>query len=579
MTAIEKVQNLLQGFKFYLFDIDDDKSGLVSQKWSGENAQEIDCIATKDNIVLLISIYDGIQKRKVNSKFKPFFRNLRYLFGDKKIKLEINNMSTQRGKANKKKVDELMQQISQSSYQVILIKLIFCPKLYVPKDSINLRNDEAVIDKSHYKYFDYSLSNIGPAYTEREIFYFLKIKKRLIKLQKGSQAGDDPELTGSFKALETKLDESQTMYSARVAVSDIIDFVQVFRMADEYNVNAFQRMVNGDRLKHISKQYLDKYHSFPNSIILAYNPKLCGSENQISFATEDNIRFYKEFGSLIVVDGQHRLLAHLLNPTRDINKLIFINVILFLDKRKAYGEMMRLFYLINTQHKRLAAMVSLKIRTKVYPDSFEGTWYRVFESLNSIDEKDNYLRNKISFEEKEIREDGDKISINSIIKYGGLKRITDGIRKRGRTYIGLRDLGQGIITTNYTMLDFYVNFIRKYLSIIGEIIGKATVISARDLGGLLRLIFHFINDHRTKTYFRDLSIERQAIPLELKTIIIKYLKLIPFSKLSQLVYHSNEWATMEGFFVGCMRKKHRGFGIGTELSEKGEKAIVKGKDT
>lgn len=577
MSAEEKLKNLLQEFKVILFDVGEDKSGLVMQKQSRKPPREVDAIALKDNILILITIYDGRGEQKIGHKIKPFFRDLSYFNSVCQLNLEVVNRKARAGRINHTKISELIQEISASDYKFIVIKLAFCPNLYVPAGKITLRPNESVIDKKHLNYFNYILDTLGYTYMERELFYFLKIKRRLMKLQKGSRAGDEPELTKDFPAIEIDLGPNQKMYFACVSVNDIIEYIQVLRIAEEYDVKAFQRMVNKEMLKKISN-YLETHKTFPNNVILAFNPDIYDPEKVNHFVPNHNrIKFYKEFGSLIIIDGQHRLLAHLLDPSRDLKKPILINVVLFSNREKAYDEMAELFYTINTKQKRLVSLVSLKIRSRIDPSSIEGMWYIIFEQLNKLAEKDNYLHNRISFEEKEIREDSDKMSISSIIQYAGLKRITNGPKLRGRKYLGLKDLGKNCVSENYKFPDFYQNFLRKYFSIIGEILGSDISISPRDLGGLIRLIIHFINDNKTKELFGQLSEERGETTSKLKNKIKNYLNEIPFSQLSQVEYAAQHWAAMEGFFLGCIRRRHKRFGFSPLLSRKGKSALHKGK--
>ena len=445
---------------------------------------------------------------------------------------------------------------------------------------MTLESDEFIIDKTLTRYFEYALENINEVYSKRELFYFLKIEMRKLRQMVGTRVGNEPELTSNFPTIEIELENNMKMYSSCVAIRDIIEYCQVLRIANKYNLQAFQRMVNGQRLRNISNNYLDKHYSFPNNVILAFNPEIYDpnkSNHYISGSNGNkNIKFYKEFGSLIIIDGQHRLLSHLLNPSRDLNKPILINIILFQDKDKAYDQMAELFLIINTQQSRLVSLVSLKILSKLEPDSIKGMWYRIFNSLNSLNQRDNYLYNKILFEEKEIRE-VTNVGISSIITYSGINLMSEGRKIKVRKYMGLKQLAEENITSDFTLFDFYHNFMRKYFYLIGQVSGS-TSISARDFGGLLRLIFHFINERRTKSLFKELSKQRRGIPPKLKDSIINFLNKIPFSRLNELEYPSNAWRDMEGFFLGCLRKHYQGFGIGTALSKKGIKALNKGKN-
>jgi DGQHR domain-containing protein len=577
-TSEEKLRNLLEGgFRIHFFDPDNDKSGIIRQVQTNKEPVEIDSIAIKENILILINIYDGNSLNEAKKKIRKFFRRSEYLNNVNQLNLKVEKPQSARGVINRDIINTLMEEISNSNFVFIIVKLFFCPNLYVPPETCQLQSDESIIDKKIFNYFDYALKNITYEHMERELLYFLKVKFRDIKLPKGSRRGVEPELTSEFPSIGVDLGNNQKMYSACASVNDIIQYVQVWRTANQYNLKAFQRMINGNRLKNISNNYLNTHKIFPNNIILAFNPDIHDPDKIDRFILNNGskIKIYKEFGSLIIIDGQHRLLAHLLNPTRDINNTVLINVVLFLDKENAHKQMADLFYIINMQQKRLTPLVALQISSRLRPNEIDSIWYQVFNALNNLNQSDNYLYNKIVFEEKELKEDSNKISIVSIIKYSGINRITNGTKVRGHTYIGLKDLAESC--TNYTI--FYQKFIRKYFTIIGEILRETnTTITPRDLGGLLRLIIHFLNDRRTKDVFSQLSQERRSLPQELKDSIKEYLKKIPFSRLSEVDYAAQYWAAMEGFFLGCIRKNgYRGFGFSCLLTEKGKSALNRGK--
>jgi len=577
-TAENKLKNLFREFDIYFFDPDEDKSGIVSQIADGKTPTEIDAIAIKNNILILINIYSGFQLQQGEYKLGAFFRDLGYFTKAEQLNLVVANVKTPRGIENLNYISEIKGKIFPLKFKWVVLKLAFYPNVYIPKEkNSGLNEREKIIDKKHYDYFEYGLEVIPYEHIERELFYFLGIKYREINRPISSRI-EDAELTGKTPVIEVNVGVSQKMFSGCVTVNDILPYTQVIRIAEQYNVRAFQRMINKETIRKISEEYLNSHDSFPNNIILAFNPELYKITNLSDFIVEENgnkyLKFYKEFGSLIVIDGQHRLLAHLINPNRDLNKHILINVILFCDVTKAYDEMAGLFYLINTKQKKLASLVSLTIRSKINPEDIESVWYKIFENLNERNERNNFLFGKISFEEPELRQEKDKLNMSSIILYSGIKRITRGVKKKGRTFIGLQKLSEGIISEELLINKFYENFIRNFFSIIGEILQTSgSVLAPRDIGGLLRILIHFINYRSTKNLFKELSREQAGIPANLKERIKKYISLIPFDRLSDLEYSANSWAVLEGFFISCIRKKYKKFGFESLLSKKGIKAL------
>ena len=107
IPAEDRVRKLLSGFNVYIFDEGEDKSGNITQNQRGQEPSDIDAIAVKDNIFIIMSIYDGTNKNEIDNKIKPFFRRLHYFKSVDQLNLSIANSQTQRGRQSKNYINKL----------------------------------------------------------------------------------------------------------------------------------------------------------------------------------------------------------------------------------------------------------------------------------------------------------------------------------------------------------------------------------------------------------------------------------------------------------------------------------------
>jgi DGQHR domain-containing protein len=366
------------------------------------------------------------------------------------------------------------------------------------------------------------------------------------------------------------------MYSFIVPVKDIIEFVRVLRFeAVPENKKAFQRIVDKDRLKIISDNYLWKNESFPSNIILTFDPEIYTEEQKrrVMNGKDDNknivdISLLKEFGSLIVIDGQHRILSHLKNSDRDLPKKILISILDFQDNTpdEAHRAMTEIFVQINNQHKKISPMVMLRIQALNEPDAPFSRWYKMFKELNKKDPS-SYFSDMIEFEDTPLKrfqsDEKKRINISSLVRYAGVT----GLEKGNSKYNGFLDEG-------FFSKEQLQGLIKDFFDAIKEVTKgsreeEKVLLSPRDIGGLIRLMVHFINDRRTKNNFMKLDTS------EGKAGIKPYLESIKFKDLKNLPYGANAWAIMEGHFLGRIRKKYKGFGVNARLSQNGSKEMKK----
>jgi len=560
--------------KIIIFD-NEDRTSVVHHKFAPKKIVEIDGVILYENIIFLINGFSGDGSSNFEQKHK-FFSEMKDIKDPTKLNLIVMGKGSKL-KENLKKIEEFKNELDKrKKYKFYLKKIVFAPNARAENASLwtNIGEDDFLIDKILFKYLNYCCTQIEEAYGFRELLIMLKIKKSQIK-RLVSDEGLGLPLDGGHAAIFSQIEnDKRVLYSFVVSVREIIDCIKVLRFeCVPEGTRAFQRIVDRDRLKNISDYYLYKHQSFPTNVILAFNPEVYTKDTRkrVIDKSDDNrnsadIFLLQEFGSLIVIDGQHRILSHLKNPSRDMDKKILVSILDFtdLDEIKTHEEMTRTFVEINNYHRKLSAMIKLRIDALNEPDKPFSRWYNIFKSLNKKESK-SYFSDMIEFEDTPLKRfEPDKkkrINISSLVKYAGVA----GLEKGNKQYKGLLD--EGFFTK-----DQLEELIKNYFEIIKEITQgskskESIILSPRDIGGLMRLMVHFRNDKKTKDLFIKLN------TLEGKAGIKPYLETIEFDKLKDLSLGPNTWAIMEGNFLAQINIKYPKFGVRGKLTEKGLKEM------
>lgn len=562
--------------KFWVFDVEKAGQSKVNHEFCTKKWGEIDGIAIYKNIIFIINGYSGYTKNLDNkySELKKFEE----IKAPEQLNLKAMHGDTKKNVENIKEFNSYLEERKNSKF--VVRKLVVAPNTNTDNTNLwsNLNDDEFLIDKPMFKYLHYCCSEVNEDYSFRELLIMLKIKMGEIDRKKTATFNiNSPEKTPDYSAIFSEIEkEKRCMYSFIVPVEDIIKFIRVLRFeAVPENKKAFQRIVDKERLNKISDNYLYKNESFPSNIILTFDPLTYTEEQKSRIVNKKDreknivyISLLKEFGSLIVIDGQHRILSHLKKPERDLSKKILISIIDFKDNTlaEAHVAMTEMFTQINNQHKKISPMVMLRIEALNDPEAPRSRWYNIFKELNKKD-PNSYFSDMVEFEDtplKRFENDNKKrINISSLVKYSGIS----GLEKGNKNYKGFLD--EGFFSKNQLK-----DLIKNFFDVIKEVTKgskdeERIILSPRDIGGLIRLMVHFINCDVTKDAFMKLDTS------EGKVIIKPYLESINFKELDNLSYSANAWAIMEGYFLGQIRKKYDDFGVKNKLSQSGLKEMEK----
>lgn len=579
-SANDKLTTFAQNLGFELFIFDDLKNigpqiKLIEKSKKGE----IDAILLYKNIICLVGINKG-RSTDVNREMKKFFDKLDKIDKVTDINLELaitsRNKETIKGKIKlatrllgdvKKELEEICNE-----YEPMLIKLFFCPNMHLEEDIVRRgrRDKRIIIDKDIFEYFQEVLNRLDNRFLFRDFIHFLDIKKVDLE-KKGTSRTRDPAKGKTFfvDKLDLELDKI-IMYSLSLRVEDIIEYVTVLRMARTYDKRGFQRMVKSTRLTKINDEYLNKNETFPNNIIIALNPDIYLNEAAFYVQHGRKLSLLDEYNSLIIIDGQHRLLSF--SKGRKLNKFILVTLIFFKGENEEQNHLLmdKMFYKINKTQERIDPNLSFILKARIDPASPEAFWYAVFKKLD----RKGFFNKRFSFKEATVKREPQK-SIISVITYGGVLRLNKTYKTKGIQVNGLE-----IFYTNQSEQDitFAFNLVKNYFDVIEKVLHKQTInkknVSPREIGALLRLLKHFMvtDKNKLKKLGTTLDISKSRKKKDLNTIksFETIMNCIPFKKTINLNYPASNWAAVEGYMLRKINNVKPSFGNRTLLSKKGQ---------
>lgn len=193
--------------------------------------------------------------------------------------------------------------------------------------------------RDHLDYYKQLVSAYGAEYT----FPTLMLETFNIRVDYGG--------TLAFPSLRTER-FGKTLYTFHAKVSDLLRLAYVHR-ATSANIpaQAYQRMLDPERLREIAIKLKEKSFeaNFPNNIIASIDQTDCSFkpfDNQTDYGI---LELKNRYGSLRVVDGQHRLYSFLY--TKDLKDNFALAVSAFLDLTQE--EQSTIFASINYYAKRV----------------------------------------------------------------------------------------------------------------------------------------------------------------------------------------------------------------------------------
>jgi len=565
-------QNL--GFKVYIFD--DPQIGLEIKLIEKSKGGEIDAVMLYKNIVCLVGISKGHGKN-LEKKIERFFEKLDKIASVVDIKLEIKSAAKKQISEKIDTAKEMLKEIKehikniQKEYGLILIKLFFCPNKQLDEEFVNKKrkNHEFIIDKDIFEYFQEVLIRLDKRFLFNDFMHFLGIKK--VDMEKiGTSKTKKPARTSPFKVNRLELERDKIiMYSLSLRVEDIVDYVTVLRITRKYDKKGFQRMVKDTRLKKINEEYLSKNETFPNNIIIALNPEIYTEEKEFYDDEKEEITFFDEFNSLIIIDGQHRFFSFV--KGNKLGRFILVTLIFFKgeNKEENYLLMDKMFYKINKTQERIDPNLSFILKAKIDPESQENFWYTVFKELD----KKGFFAKRFSFKETTVRRNRKK-SIISVITYGGVLRLNKTYKKKGIQTDGL-EIFYG--ENKHQNIIFAYNLLKNYFDVIEKVLHDQSLdknkLSPREIGAFLRLIRHFIISDKEKIRkmgeVKDIVKSKSKENINTAKYFEEILKLIPFEEVIKLEYPTSNWAAVEGYMLKKIHKSKPDFGNKNLLSKKG----------
>jgi len=580
-SANDKLRNLAQnlGFDIKIFD---DKENLGPEIKLREKSKdgEIDAIMLYQNIVCLVGINKG-KGDDINKEIEKFFEKLDKVdsVASLNLSLEITKKAGKKINDKKQAADALLKEVKDhittntSNYEMILVKMFFCPHKQLDEEFLRKARDERkiIIDKDTHEYFEAVCFRLNKECLFSDFIHFLNLSK--IDLGKKCSAQiKKPGKSSPYRVVRLELEKDKIiMYSLPLRVDHILQYVTVFRMAQKYDKKGFQRMIKEKRLDKISREYLSENQTFPNNIIIALNPEIYKDEKDFFNSSNEEISLYDEFNSLIIIDGQHRFFSFVKGNKTDREVLVTLIFFKGQDQEENYLLMDKLFYKINKTQERLDPNLSFILEARIEPNSEANFWYEVFKKLD----KKGFFANRFSFKESTLRKNDAKKSIISVIKYGGVEQINRMKKTKGISADGLSVFYSGNKQDNIT---FAFNLFKNYFDVIEKVLHQQKSIhkdklSPREIGALVRLIRHFVITE--KNYLEllgkneDITKSKQQDHVKAVKHIMSILSNVQFKRIIESDLAPSNWAAVEGFMLKNIHKKKASFGNKNLLSRKG----------
>jgi len=574
-TRLEDLANEI-GLLLFLFD-DEPLNVNLKDKISGG---EVDAILQYKNIISIIEVYSGTKSNDAEIKLTTFKRNFRAFTGSQHIKnLSITKTTLSREDKNDaeqklKEVKDNIDHFAKRQFRIYILKIFFAPEVDITEEVEDRYRAEniIIIDKEVFTYFREIYKILGKDYLFRDFLNFLAIRKiNLERISTTTTIGDEPEQQRPREVIRLSIkDGEMIMYSTLVPVSSILEYITVFRIGQKrYSVKGFQRMLKDKRLKKIADEYLNENETFPNNIIIALDPEIYETESNFYNSNTKKIRLYKEFNSLLIIDGQHRFFSFI--KAGKIENEILVNLIHFPGGINAIKKLYGMFYEINDKQEGIDPSLSFVLNAMIRPDSEYAFWFKVFQRLN----RKGFFKNKVSFKERELRY-RDEEGIVSVIRYGGLLTLNDNKSFRGLKVEGLKKLYSSRNKNNQII--FATKLFNNYFSLIEEVLreqGKSRddYLTPREIGALIRIIRHFlIRKQSVLKILGELNdvVRMNAIQKKYVIYLKNIFKCIDFDAIRISNLSASNWAGVEGLILRqIVKDKKRSFGNKRILSKKG----------
>ena len=583
-SANEELKKLAQnmGFEIFLFDDPTNLSSKIKVNETSKN-REIDAVMQYKNLICLVEIDKG-ERDNIVKKIKEFFEKLDRVNKPEQINLAVK-VTSRHSNDLTQKVEEVNGQIKtikdrldtySTEYKCVLKKIFFAPNKQLDEEfmSVERKKGGIIIDKDTYEYFKAVLDRLDKKSLFNDFMYFLGVRKADLEKKKQTSRTGEPAQSQPYRTERLEIDRDRViMYSLSATVEDIRNYVTTLRIAQKYNKKGFQRMVKANRLNKINSEYLAHNYTFPNNIIVALDPNIYKTEKNFYNSGEKKLRFFDEYNSLIIIDGQHRFFSFI--KGNKVERPILINLLFFKKYKEDSYLMEKMFYEINKKQERIDPNLSFMLKARIEPESSENFWYSVLKQLD----KAGFFRGKFSFKETTMRYEVKK-SIISVVTYGGLLTLNKEYKKQGLLVNGLNSFYND---KKEDKIKFACLLINNYFGLIEEILNEQRIqkdnLTAREIGALLRLIRQFIlsNSSELKRFgeVKDILKSNDPDNKAAVTIIRGILENVKFNDVVALSYPPSNWAAVEGFILKKIHQKMKTFGNTAILSKKGKEVYDK----
>ena len=263
--------------------------------------------------------------------------------------------------------------------------------------------------------------------------YYKKISNtvgRWIKYEIFKEFGVNFESSGSWSEKAVKIKQGDLeMFIFGAYPSVLLKIGYVSRRASG-KPEAYQRILNKDRIKKISKFVSSRGALLPNVIIIAFDTD-AEIQNKINY-TNGNINFPKSYCSAWIIDGQHRAFGFLETKFEDVDpddpsEEFKLPVVAFKNLDEVLQN--RTFVSINYNQKKIDPTLLCDLATSVPDLQNELTWpSHLVSRLNEVEP----LKDKVKISELD---KGRSISLSSFARYGLLESLL-GYDKKSQQYKG-----------------------------------------------------------------------------------------------------------------------------------------------
>ena len=253
---------------------------------------------------------------------------------------------------------------------------------------------------------------------------------KALKYQILREFGVSLESTGSFSAEAIQIRQGELeMFVFGAKPSILLKVGYVSRRASG-KPNAYQRILNRDRIAKLSKFLSSRDALLPNAIIIAFDSEP-NVQNEIKY-DNGKLSFPRTYCYAWIIDGQHRVFGFL-NTTfaemddDDSEQVFELPVVAFRKLDPVVQN--RTFVSINYNQKKIDPTLLCDLATALHDMQNELTWPSLLvEELNSL------LPLKDQVKIKEV-DKGKPISISSFARYGLLEGLL-GYDQKNRSYNG-----------------------------------------------------------------------------------------------------------------------------------------------